>query len=65
MTFYRLLARKPEGKILAGRPRHRWADTIEIDLIEIGWCGVDWIGLGLERDKCRALVTVVMILRVL
>jgi hypothetical protein len=32
---------KPEGKRLLGRPRRRWADTIKMDLGEIGWGGVD------------------------
>jgi hypothetical protein len=29
---------------------------LEIDLLEIGWGGVDWIGLAQGRDKWRALV---------
>jgi hypothetical protein len=33
-------------------------------LVEIGWGGVDWIGLAQDRDKWRALVNVVMNLRV-
>jgi hypothetical protein len=44
---YRLLVVKPEGK----RPRRRWANNIKIDLLEIGWGGVDWIGLAQDRDK--------------
>jgi hypothetical protein len=32
---------KPEGKRPLGRPRRRWADNIKIDLLEIGWGGVD------------------------
>jgi hypothetical protein len=39
-------------------------DNIKIDLLEIGWGGVDWIGVALDRDKWRALVNVVMNLRV-
>jgi hypothetical protein len=31
-----------------------------MDLLEIGWGGVDWIGLVQDRDKCRALVNAVM-----
>jgi hypothetical protein len=31
---------------------------------EIGWGGVDWIGLVQDRDKWRALVNAVMNLRV-
>jgi hypothetical protein len=31
-------------------------DYIKIDLLEIGWGGVDWIGLAQDRDKWRTLV---------
>jgi hypothetical protein len=56
---YRLLVGKPEGKRLLGRPRCRWVDN-KMDLGEIGWGGVDWIGLAQDRDKWRALVNAVM-----
>jgi hypothetical protein len=56
---YRLLVRKPEGKRPLGRPRHRWVDN-KMDLGEIGWGGVDWIGLAQDTDKWRALVIAVM-----
>jgi hypothetical protein len=29
-------------------------DNIKTDLLEIGWGGVNWIGLAQERDKWRA-----------
>jgi hypothetical protein len=61
---YRFLVGKPEGKRPLGRPRRRWADNIKMDLLEIGWGGVDWIGLALDRDKWRALVNALMKLRV-
>jgi hypothetical protein len=32
---YRILVRKPEGKIPLGRPRRRWVDNIKMDLGEI------------------------------
>jgi hypothetical protein len=54
------LVGKPEGRTPLGRPRHRWVDNIEMDLREIGWDGVDWIGLAQDRDKWRALVNAVM-----
>jgi hypothetical protein len=41
-----------------------WVDNIKLDLGEIVWGGVDWIGLALERDKLRALVNSVMNLRI-
>jgi hypothetical protein len=48
---YRLLVGKPEGKIPLGRPKHRWVDSVKMDLGEIGWGDVDWIGLAQDRDK--------------
>jgi hypothetical protein len=35
-----------------------------MDLLEIRWGDVDWIGLAQYKDKCRALVSAVMNLRV-
>jgi hypothetical protein len=61
---YRLLVGKPEGKRPLGRPRRRWVDNIKIDILEIGWGGVDWITLDQDRDKRRALEKAVMNLRV-
>jgi hypothetical protein len=60
----RLLAGKPEGKRPLGKPRRRWVDNIKMDLLEIGWGGVDWIGLAQDKDKWRALVNEVMNLQV-
>jgi hypothetical protein len=61
---YRLSVGKPEGKSPLGRPRRRWVDNIKMDLFEIGWGGVDWIGLAQDRDKWRYIVNAVMNLRV-
>jgi hypothetical protein len=35
-----------------------------MDLREIGWDGVDWIGLAQDRDRWRALVSMVINFRV-
>jgi hypothetical protein len=48
---YRLLVGKPEGKRPLGRPRHRWMDNIRMDLGEVGWGDVDWIGLAQNRNR--------------
>jgi hypothetical protein len=61
---YRILVGKPERKRPLGRPRRRWVDDIKMDLGEIGWDGRDWMKLGQDRDKWRALVNTVMNLRV-
>jgi hypothetical protein len=51
---------KPKVKRLLERPRRRWVDNIKMDLLEIGWGRVDWIGLAQGRDKWRALLNSVM-----
>jgi hypothetical protein len=61
---HRLLVRKPEGNKPPRRHRCKGAGNIKMDLGEIGWGGVDWIGLPQVRNKWRALVNAVMNLRV-
>jgi hypothetical protein len=61
---YRILVGIPERKRPLGRPRRRWVDNIKMDLREIGWDGMDWIDLAQNRDQWRALVNMVMNLRV-
>jgi hypothetical protein len=60
---YRLFVGKPEGKKPLGRPRRRWVD-IRMDLREVGWSDVDWIGVAQDRNRRRALVNWVLNLRV-
>jgi len=61
---YRVLVGKPEGKRPLGRPRRRWEVNIKMDLQEVK-CGVmDWIELAQDRDRWRALVNVIVKLRV-
>jgi hypothetical protein len=61
---YRLLVGKPEKKRPLGRPRDRWVDNIRMDLGEVGWAVVDWIGLAQDRNRWRALENSVLNLRV-
>jgi hypothetical protein len=61
---YWLLVGKPEGRRPLGRPRRRWVDSIRMDLGEVGWGDVDWIGLAQDRNRWRALVNSVLNLRV-
>jgi hypothetical protein len=55
---------KPEGRRPLGRPRLMWLDNITTDLVEVGWGDVDWIGLARDRDRWRALVNLILNLRV-
>jgi hypothetical protein len=57
---------KPEEKIPLVRPRCRRVDNIRIrvDLGEVGWSNVDWIGLAQDRNRWKALVNSVLSLRV-
>jgi hypothetical protein len=57
---YRFLVGKPEGKRPLGRPRCRWVDNIRMDLGEVGWGDVDWIGRAQDRKRWRALVNSVL-----
>jgi hypothetical protein len=61
---YRLLMGKPDGKRPLRRPRSRWVDNIRMDLGEVGWGDVDWIGLSKDRNRRRDLVNSVLKLRV-
>jgi hypothetical protein len=45
---YRLLM----GKRPLGRQRRRWVDNIRMDLGEVGWGDVDWIGLA-QESSCK------------
>jgi len=62
--IYRILVGKPEGKNPLGRPRCRWKDSIRMDLQEVVCGGMDWIDLAQDRGRWRAVINVVMNLRV-
>ena len=59
-SVYRVLVWKPEVKT----PRLRWQDNIKMDIQEVGCGGMDWIEPAQDTDRWRALVNVVMNLRV-
>jgi hypothetical protein len=57
---YKVLVGRPEGKRQLGRPRRRCEDNIKLDLQELGWGGMERIGLAQDRDMWWALVNAVM-----
>jgi hypothetical protein len=61
---YNIVVGRPEGRRPLGRHRRRWEDNIKMDLREIGFGDVDLIHLAQDRDRWRALVNMVMNLRV-
>jgi hypothetical protein len=52
------------GKRSQGRPRLTLVDNIRMDLGEVGWGDVDWIGLAKGRNRWRALANSLLVLRV-
>jgi hypothetical protein len=61
---YKILVRKAEGKRLLGRRKHRWEVNIRMVLTEMGMDGVDWLHLAQDRNQWRAVVNMVMNLRI-
>ena len=61
---YRVLVGKPEGKRPLERPRLRKEDNIKMYLQEVEYGGMDRIDVAQDRKRWRALVNVVMDLRV-
>jgi hypothetical protein len=61
---YRILVGKPEGKSPLGRPRRKWVDSIKMDVRDIEWGCMDWIGLAQNRDQWRDHVNTAVNLRV-
>jgi hypothetical protein len=61
---YRILVGKPEGKRPSERTRHSCVDSIKMDLRDTELGGMDWIDLAQDRDQWRALVNMVMNVRV-
>ena len=49
---YRILAGKPEGRRLLGRPTRKWKKNTKMSFQEVGWGGgMDWIDLAQDRDR--------------
>jgi hypothetical protein len=56
---------KARRKETPRKTKRRWEEMIRMDLREIGLGGVDWVRLAQNRDRWRAVVSVVMNLLVL
>jgi hypothetical protein len=52
------------GRRLLRIPRLKWADNINVDVLEVGWEGADWVGLVQDRNIWRGVVNAVMNLRI-
>ena len=61
---YRVLVGKLEEKRPLGRHRRTWEENIKMGLQEVGCGRMDWFDLAQDRDRWRALVSVVMNIRV-
>ena len=63
-SAFKLLSGKPTGKIPLGSPRHRWEDTIRMDLKEISINTRNWVASAKDRDYWRAFVNAALKIRV-
>jgi hypothetical protein len=46
---YRIIVGRTERKRPPGRPKHRWKDSIKMDLKELVCADVNWIQLAADR----------------
>ena len=53
------LLRKTGGKRPLGTHRPRWVNNIRMDLQEVGFGSMHWIGLGKYREIWQSLVSAV------
>ena len=63
MSAFKILTGKPTGKIPLGRTRHRWENTIRMDLKEIGINTRNWVISSRDKDYWRALANAALKLR--
>ena len=61
-SAFKILRGKPTGEI--PRHRRRWEDDTRMDYKEIGINTRNWVDSAQDRDYWRALVNMVLILRV-
>jgi hypothetical protein len=60
----RIIGGEARGKETTRKTKRRFVDNIRMDIGEVGWGDVDWIGLDKDRNRWRALVNSVLNLRV-
>ena len=63
-SAFKILTGTSAGKILLGRSRRRWEDTIRMDLKEKGINTGNLVDSAQDRDYWRALVNAALILRI-
>jgi hypothetical protein len=64
-AVYRFAMEKSAGTQPLGSPMRRWKDTIQMDLQEVEFGGVNRTEVAQDRDKWRKLLNVVMNFQVL
>jgi hypothetical protein len=55
---------KSARKSPLGRSMHGKEGNTKMDLLEVGWGGIDWIALAQGRDNWRVVLDAVMKIRV-
>jgi hypothetical protein len=63
-AYNKILVVEPQGKRPLGRRKRSRKNNIRMGLREVWWEGVDWMHLAQDRDQWRAVINMVMNLRV-
>jgi hypothetical protein len=61
---HRVLVGRPEENRSLGRTRRNANANIKMDLTEVTWGGMNWVVLAQDTERLRAVVNVIMNLRV-
>jgi hypothetical protein len=48
-----VIGKKLTGKETTRKTRRRWVDNIRMDVVEVVWGDVDWIGLAQVNSSCE------------
>ena len=59
-----VLVGKSEERRQLGKPRHKWQDSIKINLREVRWGVMDWIDLAQDRERWLLVLNAIMNLRI-
>jgi hypothetical protein len=58
-----VICRKSRKKKTTRKTKLGWKDNIKMDLVEVGWGGVDWVDVAQDRYRRKSLVNIEISIR--